>query len=213
MWNHGLRALVVWLLMAAPAAAATLDIAVTDSSGKPVANAVVTLTPDEGSLASRVPSSVKIGQSHEAFVPLVVVVRKGGEVIFTNSDATMHQVYSFSAIKQFQLEVDKGQTSKPVVFDKVGVAALGCNIHDKMIAHVIVTDAPLAVITDANGHAQIRDMPDGAFHAMVWQKQLPAGKPLASTALTVSGDSAKFNASLPIKVVSPNAPMRMHMDY
>ena len=213
MWTHSLRALVVWLLMAAPAAAATLDIAVTDSGGKPVPNAVITITPDEGSLATRVPASVKIDQRNEAFVPLVVVVRKGGEVVFTNSDTTMHQVYSFSAAKQFELEVDKGQTSKPVIFDKVGVAAVGCNIHDKMIAHVVVTDAPLAVITDNNGHAQIRDMPAGAFHATVWHKQLPTGKPLASAALNVSGDSAKFSASLPFKVAAPNPTMRMHMDY
>jgi hypothetical protein len=30
----------------------------------------------------------------------------------------------------------------PVHFDKPGIVAIGCNIHDHMIAHVFVTEAP-----------------------------------------------------------------------
>jgi plastocyanin len=213
MLNRIFRVSLILLALTAPGAAATLDIVITDASGKPVPNAVVSFTPDAGSISSRVASEARIDQRGEAFVPLVVVVRKGGNVVFTNSDPTMHQVYSFSATKQFQLEVDKGQTSKPVIFDKAGVAAVGCNIHDKMIAHVVVTEAPLAVVTDAKGQAQIRDVPEGAYHATVWHKQLPTGRPLASIEANVSGDSAKFSSSLPVKVTSPNAATHMHMDY
>ncbi len=213
MYAQIFRAFAILLVSAAPAAAATLDVVITDSAGKPVANAVVSFTPDRAALATRVPASARIDQREETFVPGVVVVRKGGEVVFANSDATMHQVYSFSATKQFQLEVDQGETSDPVMFDKVGVVAIGCNIHDKMIAHVVVTDAPLAVITDANGQAQIRDVPEGGYHATVWQKQLPASKPPTSIAIAVNGDRTKFANVLPVKVVSPNTVTRMHMDY
>ena len=84
-----------------------------------------------------------IDQRNETFLPLVTIVRKGGQVIFTNNDTTMHQVYSFSPIKQFDFEIDEGRHSEPVVFDKPGVASIGCNIHDHMITYVYVADTPV----------------------------------------------------------------------
>jgi plastocyanin len=118
------------------ACAATVSITVTDAKGAPASNAVVSLAPDSRALAipAHAPEKSIIDQRHETFIPLAVVLRKGGEVVFTNHDTTMHQVYSFSPVKQFQFEIDKDQVSKPVQFDKTGVAAIGCNIHDNMVA-------------------------------------------------------------------------------
>src|SRR6185437_15185551 len=151
----------------ATANAATVEINVADSGGVPAANAVVSLVADNSMPASgpRTPEKSIIDQRHETFLPLVVIVRRGGNVVFTNNDTTMHQVYSFSTIKQFQFEIDKGQISKPVIFDKAGVAAIGCNIHDNMVAYVYVADAPFAAITDASGHAEIPDVPEGQYTA------------------------------------------------
>ena len=199
-------------LAASAAAAATVDVTVTDANGKPVANAVVTLASDATpAAASHVVPRAVIDQQHETFLPLVVVVRKGGEVVFTNNDTTMHQVYSFSPIKQFQFEIDRGQVSKPVVFDKPGVAAIGCNIHDNMVAYVFVADAPFATVTDAQGRAQIRDVPDGAWHATVWHPQLRVGKQPAPVALAVSGQQRQACAHLGRSSGTPMAGMsRMH---
>ncbi|MBV9991732.1 MAG: methylamine utilization protein [Alphaproteobacteria bacterium] len=182
----------------------------TDANGKPAANAVVALANDTAQPASHVPPRSVIDQQHETFLPLVVLVRKGGEVVFTNNDTTMHQVYSFSAIKQFQFEIDKGQVSKPVIFDKAGVAAIGCNIHDNMVAYVFVADAPYAAITDAKGTAELRDVPDGAWHASVWHPQSRIGKQPAPTALAVAGDT---RLALKIQISAAPAMSRMHKDY
>lgn len=189
--------------------AATVHVTVTDTGGKPAANAVVSLAPEGGTVpASHVPARTVIDQQHEMFLPLVVVVRKGGEVVFTNNDVTMHQVYSFSPIKQFQFELDKAQVSQPVVFDRAGVAAIGCNIHDNMVAYVFVADQPFATVTDASGHAELRDVPDGAFKAAAWHPQLRAGKQPVTATLTVSGDT-----KLALAVAITTAPGRMHKDY
>src|SRR5207237_4743754 len=113
---------------------------------------------------ARLPSGEAIiDQRHETFLPLVTVVRKGGHVIFTNNDSTMHQVYSFSPIKQFAFEIDEGQRSPPVVFDKPGVVAIGCNIHDRMITYVYVADSPLAEKTDRKGLLLFADLPPGRY--------------------------------------------------
>ncbi len=194
------------------ACAATVNINVTDAKGAPAPNAVVSLAPVLSTISMPTRASEKsvIDQRHETFIPLVVVVRKGGNVVFTNNDTTMHQVYSFSPIKQFQFEIDKGQISKPVQFYKAGVAAIGCNIHDNMVAYVDVTDAPFAVVTDASGHAEIHDVPDGAYHASLWHPQLRTGKQAASVELAVKGGSAELTLALPMTVMAMPSMNRMH---
>ena len=138
-----------------PAAAASFTATLTDDSGRPLADAVVTLTPIGASLAPQ-PSLARatINQSGEQFLPEVVVLAPGGAVTFTNSDRTRHHVYSFSPIRQFEFVQNPGETSAPVSFGSPGIAAIGCNIHDGMIAHVFVTTAPFAAVTDAQGRAR-----------------------------------------------------------
>ena len=200
--------------MAAAASATTVSVTVTDTKGKPAANAVVSLALlGNSEIASHTPAKNIIAQRDEMFVPLVVIVRRGGEVVFTNNDTTMHQVYSFSPIKQFEFEIDKGQVSKPVVFDKSGVAAIGCNIHDQMIAYVYVSDAPYAAITDANGRAELHDVPAGIYRASLWHPQLPPGRPWPTSGLTVNGAAAKLSFSVPLLAAKPQGMKHMHMDY
>ena len=202
----------LWLYAAIGASAATVSVVVTDAKGKPVADAVVGLAPSGNTeMASHTPAKSIIAQRDEMFVPLVVIVRRGGEVVFTNNDTTMHQVYSFSPIKQFEFEIDKGQVSKPVVFDKSGVAAIGCNIHDQMIAYVYVADAPFAAITDANGRAELRDVPAGTYRASLWHPQLPPGRPWPDMTVNVTGDSSHFGFSVPLLAAA--GMKHMHMDY
>jgi plastocyanin len=196
------------------ASAATVSVVVTDAGGRPAADAVISLTPtDKAQIAVHAPEKSIIAQRDEMFVPLVVIVRRGGEVVFTNNDTTMHQVYSFSPVKQFQFEIDRGQVSKPVVFDKPGVAAIGCNIHDQMIAYVYVADAPFAVLTGADGRAELRDVPPGSYRASLWHPQLPPGRPWPTSALTVSGAAAKLAFAVPLLAANPHGMKHMHMDY
>ena len=205
---------LVLLWFSAGAYAATVSVIATDAHGKAVPNAVVALTPSDGAqIASHTPVKSIIAQRQETFVPLVVVVRRGGVVVFTNNDTTMHQVYSFSPIKQFEFEIDQGQVSKPIVFDKSGVAAIGCNIHDQMIAYAYVADAPFAAITDAAGRAELRDVPPGAYRASLWHPQLPVGHPWPTSALAVVGDESKLTMKVPFVVTDPQGMKHMHMDY
>jgi plastocyanin len=192
--------------------AATVSITVTDAKGAPAPNAVVSLAADSATVVMppHAPEKSIIDQRHETFIPLVVVVRKGGDVVFTNNDTTMHQVYSFSPIKQFQFEIDKGQVSKPVRFDKTGVAAIGCNIHDNMVAYAFVADAPFAIVTDANGHAELHDVLDGSYHATVWHPQLRSGKQPPPAELTVGGTSVKLTLTVPVTIMAMPSMSHMH---
>jgi hypothetical protein len=55
-----------------------------------------------------------------------------------------------------------------VLFDKVGVVRLGCNIHDWMIGYVYVTDAPYFGKTAAQGQVELKDLPAGTYRVRVW---------------------------------------------
>jgi len=191
------------LFLVSPAQASNVDLQISDSAGHPAANAVVALTAQGAPApASHLPMEAVVDQRHETFIPLVTVLRKGGHVIFTNNDTTMHQVYSFSSIKQFEFEMDEGHRSAPVVFDKPGVASIGCNIHDHMITYVYVADTPWAVLTDGRGHAQIADVPAGNYRVDVWHPQLMPGRPPPSATLVVNG-TAKFAFTVSLLAASP----------
>lgn len=182
------------------AIAATVSIAITDADGAPAASAIVSLMPVKGAppQPSNMAASAVIDQRHQMFMPLIAIVRRGGHVVFANNDATMHQVYSFSPIKQFEYEIHQGERSPPVQFDKAGVAAIGCNIHDNMVAFVYVADSPWTVMTDALGRAVIDNVPDGAYRASVWHPKLAPGRAPPSAELAVAGASAALSMSVPL---------------
>jgi hypothetical protein len=68
-----------------------------------------------------------------------------------------------------------------VVFDKPGVVVLGCNIHDSMVAWVLVVDTPYFARTDGSGVATLANLPPGDYRLRAWHSPMAeelAGEPL-----------------------------------
>ncbi len=84
-------------------------------------------------------------------------------VQFPNKDNIRHHVYSFSAARKFELPLYSGTPAQPVLFDKVGVVKLGCNIHDWMIGYIYVTETPYFGKSNAEGRV---DMDPAAARAL-----------------------------------------------
>jgi plastocyanin len=197
--GRGLTAIVVALLtgICSPALATDFMALVTDQDGKPVPNAVVSLLTD-GTMpapSSKLATEKIIDQRNETFVPLVTIVPKGGHITFANNDQTTHQVYSFSKVKQFEMTLNRGQTSS-VTFDNTGIAALGCNIHDNMIAYAYVADSPWTALTGDDGRTTIKSIPAGNYRVQVWHPKFQPGRALPSVAVTLSGDAARWEGSV-----------------
>ena len=177
---RGMVALAAGLLWFGMAHAATLEVEVNDQRGQPVSDAVVTVLPGAGVQLSPTPVSTTprfIDQRRLVFMPYVEVFRQGERVVFRNSDDTRHHVYSFSAPKAFEFVVAPHTSSAPLLLDKSGVVAVGCNIHDGMISYLYVTDAPRAARTDASGRVAIDGLPPGQYEVRVWHPRLPPGRP------------------------------------
>ena len=172
--------------------AATLEVAVVDAAGKPLHDAVVMLEPTSGALPVRPLNGVQISQAHRQFEPQVTVVTVGTAVSFPNLDTVRHHVYSFSGVKNFELKLYSGVPAAPVVFDRPGIAVLGCNIHDQMVAWVVVVDTPFYGRTSATGKVTIGAVPPGAYRLKTWHSRLAdANAPLARTITVGSADAAE----------------------
>lgn len=154
--------------------AGTFDVLVKDSKGDPVSDAVVFAEPrtvaggDPASTAGGPPRTVTIAQQGLEFDPYVTAVTVGTEVRFPNRDPVLHNVYSFSKAKVFQLPLYKDEPPAPVLFDKPGAVTLGCNIHDWMVAYVYVLKTPYYAKTNKAGRAAIAGVPAGEYDLGVW---------------------------------------------
>ena len=189
------------LLAAAPAAAAGLVVRVTDGSGHPVADAVVTLVPRgaPAPAASRVPVVHVIDQKNLMFMPYIEVFRPGDAVVFRNSDRTRHHVYSFSQVKAFEFVLAPGQSSPPLTLDKTGVVAVGCNIHDQMAAYLVVTDAPSVASSRSDGNASFSGLAPGNYDVRIWHPRERPGR-AAATTVTI-GASAPAIATIAMSLL------------
>jgi len=101
----------------------------------------------------------------------VLVIQTGTAVSFPNFDTVRHHVYSFSPTKTFDIKLYAGTPARPEVFDKPGVATLGCNIHDRMRAHIVVVDTPLFAQSGADGWVRM-DLPPGQHRLLYWHPRL-----------------------------------------
>ena len=153
--------------------------------GKPVADMVVWLEVAEPPPFVQ-SSKVVLDQRNVTFIPRVVVVRVGTTVEFPNNDRLFHNVFSYRDGKKFDLGMYPTGTSKPIVFDRPGLARLFCNIHPNMAAYVMAVDTPYYALSDERGVFTISDVPPGSYTYHAWR---PGGQQLSGR-VTVDGKQA-----------------------
>jgi plastocyanin len=172
------------------AAAAEVSVQVDDARGRPAADAVVTVSPageqPKGPPAPAAESKF-VDQRDETFIPYVETFRPGDSVVFRNSDRTRHHAYSFAPAKAFEFVLGPGERSSPLVLEKPGVVAVGCNIHDRMITYLFVSSARWVAKTGADGRARILDLPPGGYTVRVWHPQLRPGADGYTEAVRLAG--------------------------
>ena len=191
------------LLAAMEAAGADLRVQVTDQRGKPVADAVVgvLLPPGVQPPAAPPARTHTVNQVALTFVPYIEVLRPGDRVVFHNSDRTRHHVYSFSAAKAFEFMLSPGQSSAPLVLDRAGVVAVGCNIHDSMITYLYVSAAPWSARTGADGVASFSGVPAGAYSVQAWHPRLRPGRAPSMQEKVALGESAAVQLSFKLALL------------
>ena len=192
--------LLLALLLPALAEAATLTLNLRDARGNPAEDTVVYLMSEKTPGLPIKQAQTRIDQVNKTFVPLVSVVQRGTRIQFPNKDNIRHHVYSFSKAKKFEIKLYADTPAKPILFDQPGYVAMGCNIHDTMIAHLLVVESPYFAVADRTGRAVISDVPPGNYSLIAWHYMRPdkdalvmpvkigADASLTATVRTRSGD-------------------------
>ncbi len=198
--NNAIRlvALAGISLISATAAANAIAVRVTDSTGKPLADVVLSADAEPGTVVPKALKANEIEQRALAFAPLVSVIQTGSKVSFPNYDKVKHHIYSFSPAKKFDQKLYSGVAAAPQVFDKPGVVVLGCNIHDRMLAYVKVVDTPFFAKTDAAGVATIALPAGGKYTVSAWHYAM-AGSSTPQAVTVKAGEAAPLKFQLALK--------------
>jgi plastocyanin len=113
-----------------------------------------------------------VTQKDATFKPHVMAVVAGTTVEWPNQDEILHNVYSFSDAKQFDLGLYKDDVKK-VTFDKAGRVDVFCSIHSKMHCVLLVLQNPFYAVTDSKGAFTITNVPAGVHRLKAWHERLP----------------------------------------
>lgn len=200
-------ALFALLALCGEAHAGSLEAHVLSPAGAPVEDAAVVAEPI-GAVAPRHPrASATVEQRDRELNPYVSIVQTGTAVDFPNRDPFKHHLYSFSPAKIFEIKLYAGKPAQPVIFDKPGEVALGCNIHDWMEAYVLVVNSPYFAKTDRRGRALIANVPPGRYRMHTWHPR--QRQPAAPSEIEIRTKPAKLNLVMEVapRILKPKPPI------
>jgi plastocyanin len=201
--NRYWPALLALALVPPAAAERSVSGTVTAPQGAAIADAVVFVqAPPPAPGVSQHPTAV-VDQVEKTFVPGLLPIMVGTYVRFPNHDQVQHHVYSFSSTKTFELPLYKGESAPPVLFDKVGVVKIGCNIHDWMSGIILVLPTPHFTVTDADGKYVLENVPEGNYTLIVWHARSNARPEDTARQVQVREDVANVNFTLTLSPARP----------
>jgi plastocyanin len=116
----------------------------------------------------------RVLQHGAMFTPHVLPIMVGTTVEWPNNDDILHNVFSFSEAKQFDLGLYKSPEVGRVVFDKPGRVDVFCSIHSRMNCIVLVLENPFFAATNDRGSYKIGNIPPGTYKLKAWHERLPS---------------------------------------
>ncbi|EEF59869.1 carboxypeptidase regulatory-like domain-containing protein [Pedosphaera parvula] len=114
----------------------------------------------------------RVSQKGATFAPHVLPIVKNTTVEWPNNDDILHNVFSYSEAKPFDLDLYGKGESKHVLFDTVGQVDVFCSIHSSMSCVVLVLENPYFA-TSEKGTYRITDVPAGTYKLVAWHERMP----------------------------------------
>ena len=170
MGSRSLNPLLLALLLAAPFAAAEpglvqgeVEISVIGPDGKPQPKAdrsgvVVYLT---GYTEAPPAEVARMSQRDKTFFPGVLPIVAGQKVEFENKDVVLHNVFSRSVARKFDAGKNRPGEKYVETFKKTGIIDVYCDIHEQMVATLVVVPNRAFAVTDKDGRFVLRGVPPG----------------------------------------------------
>jgi plastocyanin len=127
-------------------------------------------------------ASIEIQQIRKAFVPDLQAIVAGQSVSFPNGDPFLHNVFSPTLERRFDIGSFKKGESRSRKFPTPGVIDIYCNIHPEMSATLLVLPNSKFTVVNADGTFELRDVPPGDWTLFAYSRR--SSTPV-STAVTV----------------------------
>jgi len=167
-------ALVASVSAAVPAATVRGRVTIQGVSDRRPADpsgAVVYLDDLPAGTGAPAPGRFTIETKGKRFLPQVVAVPVGSRVAFPNSDTILHNVFSASGGNAFDLGLYGKGEAKEAVFREPGLVRVYCNVHEKMVAFVVVCPSKYFARVRDDGSFEIPDAPAGRYDVKVWDER------------------------------------------
>ncbi|MBP9913879.1 MAG: hypothetical protein KBF26_10800 [Opitutaceae bacterium] len=185
------------LTLSARASDGTLPVLVKSNQGELLPDAVVYLTAlDHPPVPAAPAAAAVIAQEDKEYDPYVTPILAGTRVSFPNRDNIQHHLYSLSKPKRFEKPLYASGAEESIVFDQPGIVTLGCNIHDWMVAYVVILNTPWFAKTGPDGTAALTEIPAGRYRLEVWHPRLGKPAPREITLTTGANPAQEFSLTL-----------------
>lgn len=197
MGHRVLIALVVGFAFASTAHAGGRvvgKVRVTDANGTPATADVIVYVVGFAETATTTSPGATITQKGRKFVPDLVAITVGQSVSFPNGDSFLHNVFSQSPARKFDLGSFKKGETKDKQFPNAGVVDVYCNIHPEMAATILVLPNNRHTRAAADGSFVIDGVPAGRWTVFAYTRR--ATKPAKSAVTVTDGADASVNLTL-----------------
>ncbi|HUS29416.1 MAG TPA: plastocyanin/azurin family copper-binding protein [Kofleriaceae bacterium] len=139
-------------------------------------------------------ATAQVAQKGRKFVPDLVAVTAGESVSFPNQDSFLHNVFSQSSARKFDLGSFKKGDTKEKDFTTAGVIDVYCNIHPEMAATILVLPNKRHTRTKPDGTFVIDGVKPGKWTVFAYGRR--ALKPASGTVTVTAGQDATVNLAL-----------------
>jgi len=168
-------------------------VSITDADGKPAnAEAIIYVVGFKEPPAGLAPTS--IAQKNRTFVPDLVAITVGDHVNFPNNDAFLHNVFSQSGTRKFDLGSFKKGDAKDKDFPDPGVVDVYCNIHPEMAATILVLPNRRHTRRNPDGTYAIDGVPPGTWTVFAYTRRV--AKPAMAKVTVTAGQDAIVDLAL-----------------
>lgn len=142
--------------------------------------------------APSAPTEVK--QIGKRFIPELIAVTARGSVTFPNGDPFLHNVFSPTSERSFDLGSYKRGDTRARSFPKPGVIDIYCNLHPEMSATLVVLPNTRFTVADAAGAFEIKNIPVGTWSIFAYSRR--ATQPVSATVTIKGGGTAEATLKL-----------------
>ena len=137
-----------------------------------VKNAVIWLEGKQARKLKNTPGTYTIDQKKCAYSPHVLAMPQGSELKILTSDPINHNIHTYSFDNDpinIMFLPNQDYTQE---MEEPEVVKVSCDLHNWMVAYIVVTPNSYFAMTQNNGSFEIKNVPPGKYTLKFWHESL-----------------------------------------